>query len=135
MNAKIKTAIDHATERLEALRLIGELLSKFPELLAELGIDDGRHGLGPAVLFEEAAKAESERLMSNFERVRSFFLAKQNEWAEAPRIGEALNMSRGTVATVLWTSHRDSFEQAPVAGSIKKKKWRLKPEAYHQHSS
>lgn len=66
----------------------------------------------------------------NHVKVAEFFVQRNNEWEQAPRIAEALGLTRGTVATVLWTTHGHMFEQAPVAGSVKKKKWRLRASIY-----
>lgn len=143
--SRVETAIGRAMRRLEALRTIQQLLSEFSDLEKELGLSEP--AVAPVVpvasrvepddhvvtnIFENHVIYPALGKGNNFERIRDFFIANGNEWEQAPRIGEALGLSRGTVATVLWTSHRDNFERANVAGSLKKKKWRLTETTYKE---
>jgi hypothetical protein len=151
--ARVESAIDRTRRRLDALEKISAILAEFPELVDELGI-----GTAEPVTFSDpdtvqelnlhrrpvasiGRNGEIRRLdrfghmtsvgsVSNFQRIRHFFVETGNRWAQAPYIGERLNLTRGTVATVLWTSHRDQFDQASVDGSEKKKQWRLKSDVY-----
>lgn len=120
---RVESAIDRAEKRLRALQQINVILREFPEIAAELGIGDGSTATPKSLPPRDGS-------LSNFERIRNYFVRHSNQWEQAPRIGNALGMSRGTVATVLWTSHRDQFEQSAVDGSIKKKKWRLLPDVF-----
>src|SRR4051794_27011557 len=114
---RMETAIGRATRRLEALKTISQILTEFPDLAAELGIqlaDEPVFQANMSRVFLDSARMQPRPVTSNFERIRRFFVDNGNQWEQAPRIGQALGLTRGTVATVLWTSHKDQFEQAPV---------------------
>jgi hypothetical protein len=133
---RMTVAIDRAKRRLEALQVIGSILENFPDLRDELGIGNtainGHSAKHHALPAEAGIFAVHGATRSNYEKIRDFFVGRKNDWEQAPRIGEALGMTRGTVATVLWTSHSDRFEQDSVPGSVKKKRWRLRPEVLNE---
>src|SRR4051794_15761769 len=103
--SRVGAAIERAMRLVEAYKKIDEIFREFPEIVAALGIDqaeptqDESH---PNPTRKEVLVVP--RAANNFERIRGFFVANNNQWEQAPRIGEALGLSRGTVATVLWTT-------------------------------
>jgi hypothetical protein len=122
--------IEAMEQKLQAAKTIREILAQYPDLLMELGLLPHAVTVSPARGASQAPTGIRLKRKSNFARIRSFFVQHKNEWFEAPRIGEALGLTRGTVATVLWTSHADQFEKKPVEGSEKKKLWRLRQDVY-----
>jgi hypothetical protein len=51
------------------------------------------------------------------ERVRQFFLSTDNKPASNATIRDAIGTNRGTLAMVLYTTHKDEFEKIQIANT------------------
>lgn len=120
--------IERMERSLAAAKQLRQIALEFPELIAELFEQPS----GPLRVSQPEREIERKRL-SNYAIIRHHFATNNNPWLQAPQIGKQLGLSRGTVATVLWTTHAGEFEKRPVPGSVKKKEWRLKPDALGQN--
>src|SRR5688572_12253167 len=93
---RLESEIDRMSRRLEALKQINAILAEFPELADVLGVGTVSGSTAPAA---NEAHPTSQSNASNYERIRQFFAERNNQWEQAPRIGEVLGLTRGTVAT------------------------------------
>jgi hypothetical protein len=123
--------IQRMERRLEAAKQLRQIAIEFPDLFTEFAAEavPGAPGNARQVAIDHAIR-QPHTGASNFARIKQFFVDQKNDWFQAPQIGAALGLTRGTVATVLWTSHEDQFEKMPVPNSKKKKLWRLKQDVY-----
>jgi hypothetical protein len=126
-------AVAAIERRLAAARQIRSLMVEFPDLIAEMtGAAFARSNEECKVPVERKGNLDDGSGLSNYQRIAKFFVMNGNGWFEAPRVGEALGLTRGTVATVFWTSHADKFQKEPIPGTARKKVWRLKPDILNQ---
>jgi hypothetical protein len=64
-----------------------------------------------------------------FQRVADLFVRHRNYAVSTSTLLNGLKLSRGALSTVLYTTHRDSFEKLKVKNQ---NRWRLKPEVYER---
>ncbi len=110
--------------RLEAAKTMRSILVDFPELRLEFMHSNVNSELDSPLNLRAPIRAK----LANFARIRRFFKRHGNQWFQSSQIAHEVGLSRGTVATVLWTTHSTKFEQKPVPGAVKKKLWRMRPE-------
>ena len=106
--------------RLETVRRIQELVQDDPSLAAEIAAALNGRTLDPRPIPGGGA--------THFERVRAFFEDRNNAWASAPDIAQALDMKRGVLGQMLYKAHTKRFEKKSKPGDKKSKLWRLRKE-------
>lgn len=74
-------------------------------------------------------ESQTENAKQNFERVADFLRLCGNQPQSARAIQRETMISRGALAFVLYTSHRDKFQKHEVPGHSRKKLWSLKENA------
>jgi hypothetical protein len=135
--------IDKRVERLEAraqaARQLQSIIREFPELLKEILDADSTAELPvvvslPApqrtILATVTRAKKSAARPTAFQRVASVFLNNENDWVDTSTLVQRSGVSRNVAATVLWSAHREQFEQRPHQTHKRMKLWRLTPEAY-----
>jgi hypothetical protein len=86
-----------------------------------------------SVLAQRAGPIAFSKSGTNFQRMVEFFHARNNHPATNHDIRTALNLSRGSVAVVLYNTHPDHFERLDdrVPNKVA---WRLSAAKYPEHN-
>lgn len=120
----LDSAIKGYERRANAIKQIKEILAEFPDLL-----DGIAHNANADPIIPRKRNRPSGELfirLTNFDKVKEFFLNNGNPWTSAPELAAKLGWSRGVASNVLYTTNRHAFEQRPFPGSDKKVQWRLR---------
>jgi hypothetical protein len=117
--------------RTEAAEKLLAIAREFPELIAELltlHAHPNETGGAAEPSAREGIGGRRTKKGSAFSRIVRLFFENNNEWIDTGTITSKASVSRNVAATVLWSSHKDDFEQRPHEHHAKMKVWRLRPE-------
>jgi hypothetical protein len=137
-NQVLDRVINNLEDRLKAAKELQRITTEFPELMEELRSAwaqpqtpaNGKPSAGPSRSFHRKPKASTTG--THFGRVRNFFLSNKNQWTGTTAIRLATDLSRESVARVVYKSHKEQFESRsqPDAGDTNRRDWRLKPAVF-----
>jgi hypothetical protein len=83
-------------------------------------------GLEPVPVKRAGRKPRSGTAYQNVVRV---FMERKNDWTATSEITARSGVARNAVAHILWSAHKNDFEQQPHQTHKRMKIWRMKPEA------
>jgi hypothetical protein len=109
--------------RLAGLRAFRAMVAEDPAFVIELQ-DLLLNPEANGVLHTERATAAREPGLPKYERIKEFLLSKGNEWMSIRQIAAGTQISRNTVADILYHSHAHIFEGKRT--SKNRKWWRVK---------
>lgn len=121
------SALARQERRLEAFRLIGELVAEDREFASELQII-----LSAMLSCKGPTRSRSTGKTTIFERIKEFFIAKENEWQTAPEIMKGTGLSRGAVSHTLYKGHTELFQRKNHPTDGKMKIWRFKLDVWRK---
>ncbi len=111
--------------RLDAVEMLRNLLTEFPDLLDDL------LGLKPGILTgittTGSPVGRPPRSGTAYQRIAHTFIQNDNSWLDTGEISRQSNVSRNAVASVLWSLHKGDFEKKDHATHKRMKVWRMNP--------
>ncbi|HWE96136.1 MAG TPA: hypothetical protein VG269_19390 [Tepidisphaeraceae bacterium] len=129
--------LNREKRRQAAVEQLQEIVSEFPDLLEQLlNESDPFHGnITPAPRPTTHASVNGQaRASTAFQRVVKLFIDRDNPWVDTGEVSRESSVSRNAVAHILWSAHKDEFEQKPHPTHQRMKLWRMKPESFDKYS-
>jgi hypothetical protein len=118
-------------ERASASRQLQKIVQEHPDLLEELlRLYRAAPSRPAAPIVGRRARIVGSSRGTAFERIARLFLENGNEWLDTSCLVKQSGVVRNVAATVMWSVHKDDFEQRPHSTHKRMKLWRLTPQAF-----
>ena len=122
----LDTLVKRSEERTAAARQLQQIAREFHELIEDLL----RLHKKPIQQVRVTRPDRRKTRGTAFERIARVFIDGGNEWVDTSELVKRSGVSRNVAATVMWSVHRDDFDQRPHSTHKRMKIWRLKTEAF-----
>lgn len=138
----VKTMLAREERRIEALRLVDDLVQNDPvfvaDLMAALGargaaapatahvngdVPGGRGRVRRRVRVRVRVRSKTK---TNFQRIREWFRENGNEWATVDQVVAATGGKKASIGFVIYARNKEAFESRDDPKGIKAREYRLK---------